>query len=142
SILVLVVLPEETRVEPARLRELRLRDDLVDRALEVLASRGIGDGAVEPELQRRPSRLSRDARGPRRSSPRAPPATGRRASGRRGCTASTAARPCPASSSDPRACRAGTNERSEGRLPRPRRRWRAAAPCPASRARAAARGRA
>src|SRR6266850_2300244 len=48
-----MMLAEETRVEAARLRELRLGDDLVDAAVDVLAARGAGDGAVEPELHAR-----------------------------------------------------------------------------------------
>jgi len=42
-----VVLAEETRIEAARLGELSLGDDLVDAAVDVLAARGAGDGAVE-----------------------------------------------------------------------------------------------
>jgi hypothetical protein len=42
-----VVLAEEAGVEPHGLGELRFGDDLVDGALEVLATRGIGDGGVE-----------------------------------------------------------------------------------------------
>ena len=47
---VLVVLAEEARVEAGGLGELRLGDDLVHAAVEVLAPRGVGDRAVEAEL--------------------------------------------------------------------------------------------
>ena len=45
-----MMLAEETGVEAARLGELRLGDDLVDGAVQVLAARRIGDRAVEAEL--------------------------------------------------------------------------------------------
>src|SRR5258706_7566143 len=54
-----MMLAEETRIESARLRELRLGDDLVDAAVDVLAARGTGDGAVEPELHARLRRVRR-----------------------------------------------------------------------------------
>src|SRR5215470_14122042 len=44
------MLAEEARIEPARLRELGLRDGLVDAAIEVLATRRVGDRAVEAEF--------------------------------------------------------------------------------------------
>ena len=50
AVLVLVMLAEEAGVEAARLGELRLGDDLVDRAVQVLAARRIGDRAVDAEL--------------------------------------------------------------------------------------------
>src|SRR5262249_28383771 len=141
-VLVLMVLAEEARVEAAGFGQLRLGDHLVDRTVEILATRRIRDRAVETEFQAGAPALSRAGRGSRPGAPRAPGGTSPRASGRRGCTASTAGRRCRARSLDPRADRAGTSARSAGTPPRPRRRWRGAAPCPAPRDSPAARARA
>src|SRR5439155_14716768 len=54
-----MMLTEEAGVEAARLRLLSLRDDLVDRAVEVVAARRAGNRGVEPELHRRSDSLVR-----------------------------------------------------------------------------------
>ena len=50
TVLVLMVLTEETGMEPARLGELGFGDDFVDAAVEVLPAWRIGNRAVEAEF--------------------------------------------------------------------------------------------
>src|SRR6266852_2725509 len=49
-VVVVVVLAEKARVEATRLGELGFSDDVVDTAIEVLATRGAGDRAVEAKF--------------------------------------------------------------------------------------------
>ena len=68
AVLVLVMLAEEARIEAARLGQLRLGDDLVDGAIQILAPRRIGDRAVETEFHDMPpdTRFSARSRALRR----------------------------------------------------------------------------